>query len=334
MRAVYSKLLLFLFLAIWLGACSKEDEKDLLDTSPIVMVIYPIDGLGDRSYADNIYKGVEKAVQEHGLRVLHLVPKSNDEFKVFLTFLKEQDNDEKARTLFIVAESTITDMMDEFLKNLPDNELYDYLILENRNTYPNIHTLWMPIYGVTYEAGVLARQLKTEAPGIVMANDKSEMLNDGAKGFMAGFGDDEVVNTYTIIPKNGGYNLANYVYRLCDSINTYCDIVLPLCGGSAQGLYRYNRDYPNKSFKTIGFDNDMSLYSPLLPFSCVKYIDRAMEDCIRMWLDRQLPQHLSLGLDEGYTEIVLAPGYEESLQKTLNETHQTAINKEKEYEKK
>jgi len=61
---------LTLALGIVLAACSKDKGQVPLDTSPIVTVIYPSTGLGDRSYVDKIYLGAERAALEGGVRVM------------------------------------------------------------------------------------------------------------------------------------------------------------------------------------------------------------------------------------------------------------------------
>lgn len=68
------KRILYLFALLmtplWFAACSDDDPQGLQqDETPLLVVVYPIDGLGDRSYVDNIYRGVEKAALQYGLKV-------------------------------------------------------------------------------------------------------------------------------------------------------------------------------------------------------------------------------------------------------------------------
>ena len=64
-----------------LVACTKEGDtiyqpnpnEKKPPTTPLVTVIYGPNGLGDRSYNDLIYKGVEMAAKLYGVRILQLV---------------------------------------------------------------------------------------------------------------------------------------------------------------------------------------------------------------------------------------------------------------------
>ena len=62
-------------------SCSSDDETiyvpdptDAPSTKPIVTVVYSPDALGDRSYNDLIYSGVENISIQKELRTLHLSP--------------------------------------------------------------------------------------------------------------------------------------------------------------------------------------------------------------------------------------------------------------------
>jgi hypothetical protein len=61
-----------------LAACTKEGDtiyqpdpdEPKASTAPLVTVIYGTDALGDRSYSDLIFKGVEEAAAKFGLRTM------------------------------------------------------------------------------------------------------------------------------------------------------------------------------------------------------------------------------------------------------------------------
>ncbi|MCR4602530.1 MAG: BMP family ABC transporter substrate-binding protein [Prevotella sp.] len=313
----------------------KDDESPLLDTSPIVTVVYSTDGLGDRSYVDKIYQGIEKAGLDNGLRIQHLMPYNLDETWRYLEQMLIE-HDDGIRRLYIIAESGIEEQMDSFARRVSSNDMTQFLFLETRNTFPNIHTLFMPLYGVCYEAGALVQAMDdVDHVAIVKGNPHTKTLDYAVDGFKDGYGNeaDKHMEVLHLSDGYGGFDMANDLYQTAYQLDINTDLVVPLCGGSAQGLYRYNREYP-LSFYTIGLDADMSPYSPRVPFSCVKHIDRAMEECIKLWKENALPDHLSLGLEEGFTELVITPGYEPRLESKLRQVHQTAISKEHAYEKK
>ena len=70
-----------------LTCCTKDGEtiyqinpdEEKPSTAPLVTVIYGPNGLGDRSYNDLIYKGVETAAKKYGLRTLQLSPETEEQ---------------------------------------------------------------------------------------------------------------------------------------------------------------------------------------------------------------------------------------------------------------
>ena len=77
---------------VLLVACTKEGDtiyewdpnEPKASTKPLVTVIYGQDALGDRSYNDLIYLGVEEAAAKYGLRTMQLSPTSYEEGRGYL----------------------------------------------------------------------------------------------------------------------------------------------------------------------------------------------------------------------------------------------------------
>ena len=82
-----------------LCSCDKGDTTMMIlpdpndpapNTSPLVTVLYDPNALGDRSYNDLIYQGVEEAAKRHGLRTLQLSPQTAAEGEAYLSTLLTQ----------------------------------------------------------------------------------------------------------------------------------------------------------------------------------------------------------------------------------------------------
>ena len=56
-----------------------DPEEQKASTAPLVTVVYDADGVGDQSYNDLIYRGVEETADRYGLRTLQLSPQTNAE---------------------------------------------------------------------------------------------------------------------------------------------------------------------------------------------------------------------------------------------------------------
>ena len=91
---------------------------------------------------------------------------------------------------------------------------------------------------------------------------------------------------------------------------------------------------------------NVAINSTQSSLSCIKHIDRAVALCISQWLSPGgMPKHQSLGLADGYTDVVVTPdnsflysiisfadGYELT-DEMRAKIHEDAIRKEAEYEK-
>ncbi len=64
-----------------------RDLDDVPDSSPLVIVVYDPNAMGDHSYNDLVYQGVETAARQYGLRTLQGAPASTTEGLMYLESL-------------------------------------------------------------------------------------------------------------------------------------------------------------------------------------------------------------------------------------------------------
>lgn len=124
-----------------LSGCTQEGDtiyqpppEDLPAQSPLVTVVYDPDALGDRSYNDLIYKGVEQAAREHGLRTLQLSPSSRQEGLAYLEnlFTDLSSRQDTVRRLVIVTSPAYDEFLRKNNHRLENNRRADLLYLETR----------------------------------------------------------------------------------------------------------------------------------------------------------------------------------------------------------
>ena len=80
------------------ASCTKEDtiiyvpdpNEEKASTAPLVTVIYDANALGDHSYNDLIYEGVERSAQELGLRTMQMSPQTTEEGLQYLELMFRQ----------------------------------------------------------------------------------------------------------------------------------------------------------------------------------------------------------------------------------------------------
>ena len=322
------------------------DDDLTEDTRPIVYFIYKEGSLGDMGYMDALYRGIAKAAND-GNMLLSLAELPSDTSKIdfalsyFLNYMEKVGANRKS--IIVIANDNLESMLHHYEGMLKESGNVSVLLAETQDTTLAVHSIRFPVYGACYQAGRITAQSLSDVSNIlvVTANPNENSLADMGKAFTLGIEEGKVqanrevdIANYYISNTTGGYDEAEQLYQMSYDIDQKYQLVVPVCGGTVQGLLRYNREHPN-SFYTVGMDTDLQQYSSKVPFSIVKHIDKAMEDWITKWAKgEQLEKHLSLGLSSGYTELVIADQYSDELGDIAKQIYPTAIEKEKEYESK
>ena len=328
---------LYLSISFLFVACSVEDfTGERMDNSPVVVAVFPPDALGDLGYNDGIYLGVQTVCNELGLRSVTVEPLS---YEAGAEYLKDNltsgTTADTPRLFLVVADAGYDDFIERYGDVVPDDEMTQVVFIGKRRAGAKGHALYLPMYGAMWEAGRLARAMDDVRDVVVVtADDAMPVLAEARQGFTDGYGTDDgrKVVTYSLDNETAGFNMADALYAYSFSVAEECQMVVPLCGGSSQGFYRYNREHPS-SFYTVGIDADMERYSSRVPFSCVKRMDKAVAELVRQWRGGELPRVQSWGLASGYVDVVVSSRYAGRLDAVKASLHDEAIRKETAYEK-
>ncbi len=311
------------------------------DTRPIVYFVSKKGSLGDIGYVDALYRGVVRSTSDNTM-MLSLVELPTDETSIdnALSYMIEymQDEGKNRRALVVIANDNLEPLLSKYSDKISSADNVDFLLAETNDDTLPIYTMRLPSYGVYYQAGMITGRCLTDISKalIIYANTNELSLLDMGLGFREGIEDSgadiDLAETY-LTDKYGGYDEADYAYKSSYEIDGAYNLVLPLCGGTCQGYFRYNRENPGR-FYTLGVDSDMQHYSPDVPFSVVKHMDKAIEMWITRWgKGEDMPSHMSLGLSSGYIEIVVSDACSgENLSEVARQCYQSALEKEEEYE--
>ena len=123
-----------------LTGCTKDGDTIVMPppdeeqpaTTPLVTVIYDPDGLGDRSYNDLIYKGVEEAAKKYGVRTLQLAPENKEQGLAYLEtmFCQIENFNDTVRRLFVTPSIVYDAYIRANNKRLETNPYADLLFME------------------------------------------------------------------------------------------------------------------------------------------------------------------------------------------------------------
>ena len=348
---------MILVVVMLLVACSKDGDiiyqpdpdEPKGSTAPLVTVIYGKDALGDRSYNDLIYKGVEEAAAKYGLRTIQLSPTSYEEGKGYLEnmFQTIQTLNDSVPRLFIVCAAGYDDYIRKNSHLFDSNPYADLLYLETPEPLESGgSTLYLPYYGAMYEGGAILPAIYFVAT-LIVSNPEDQTVAGAAKGFSDGFLTDyysikdswmeykKEFHTIYLAEKSGeGYNIADSTaIQILDEAR---GTIIPVCGGAGNTMTYLCDVTLGHSYVGI----DVEKYSSWCYMSILKHIDRAVGLCIGQWVSPEgMPKHQVLGLKEGYTSVTL---HERSLsdyskyitEELRQQIHEDAIRKEEEYESK
>lgn len=312
---------LLLFCMGVLTSCREVEvvtDSDFYNQS-CIRIMYPVSGLGDRSYVDCIYRGIclcdgylpDFAVENY-------CPDTKEEAEGALSnwFEPSASGKFKNRLLILTDDSYTALLLAHPEWTIPDGDAV--LLLDHNGALPapweDVYTRLVCCYGASYEAARLIKELGGERTAIVMPNPLTQAPQEIKQGFVDGFRagggtfDDDADTYYLGQGINEGFDQADSLYRLCATLanEKHYAFVLPICGGSIQGALRYTRDYPD-SFFTCGIDVDMQSYSTKVAFSIMKNMDSLIIEFLDHWLSgEEQERNIIYEVDSHFAELCIS----------------------------
>ena len=333
----------------------------------MVVAFYPPQGLGDSSDVDNLFSGIFQACNESGgqLEMLEVIPKSWDmgifTVALYLEVVKSfLESDESAPDFLFLFYEGYLPILEELSEDFEDANITVLLFDSKKNNLPFVKRVSIPLYGVSYLAGLASKELlkNNNSPRLlsILANSSDQSLIDSIKGFALGFNpnplwdgkilidwdySESAPDFYVLALKDGltdgGYNQFSALYLLMKTvavIHPY-DMVFPICRGSISGIIKFNREKGEDSPYTIGSFTNLNETSNRIPFSIVKHTERVAKECLLRWVnEEEIPQYSEFGLKDGYTELEISKDYKSRLSNIVEKNLELAIKLEKEYEEK
>ena len=321
-----------LAVSLLLTGCTKEGEtiyrptpgEEQPATTPLVTVIYDPDGLGDRSYNDLIYKGVEAAAKKYGVRTLQLAPEDKEQGQAYLeTMFRQIENlNDTVRRLFVTPSTVYDAYIRANNKRLETNPYADLLFMETTKPLEGKgSTFYIDYYGAMYMSGCMVHYAANDLVALLLANPHTQTVREAGEGFQAGFHDTSRLNAanplvldirYLSDEPVGGFKIADSTAtRIFDEEMHYISgkningvTLVPICGGAMHAFFRAAKSMIS-SYKYVGIDGDMTADKDYCIFSTLKRIDKVMVDYIEMWLNGTMPKHQTLGLADGATDVII-----------------------------
>ena len=333
------KILPVILLLMLMVACKPKEEPKLFNPNVEVICVYTPRGIEDGSNAALIYMGILRTTDSLGIACRPVFPYNFAEGVDSIAQLVADDQPGRKR-LIIAIDPEYSSYLQDLAEagKITDSDSTQLLVLDGDLRHPTIYTAHICYYGVMYQAGYIASQMKdVDSVQIAMANQHYLYLREGRDGFISGFtkGHDNTIDIYDFseltMDNHSGFLMRQAVYlNQASYAKEHYDMVLPLCGETQMGYLRYTRDFPG-NYYSIGVGLDMSIYSPDVPFSCLEHTDKIISTCIADWAKKRLPHYRCFGIDEGWMELRLSDRYRQDLSPWATEIYNEAIRKEADY---
>ncbi len=325
---MFKKVLVMLLCgALLLAGCSKapkDSEKSKESTNKKsfkVAMITSGGGLGDRSYNDSAYEGLQRIESELGMEIKVVEPADVSEGEKYLTELAKAGYD-----LVATLEYGHADVLNTVAPQFPDTRFVSFNIVVDQ---PNVTSVIFKEHQGSFLAGALAALVTTDA-SIDKTNDKKiisaigGVQSPGIDKFIVGFEEGaqyidpeiKVLKGYS----NSFGDPAKGKELALVQIDQGSDVIYQIAGGTGEGIFEAVKD---KNVFAIGVDSDQDYIVPgNILTSMMKRLDMAMVMLAEKLKDGTIKDNnvIELGLDEGtelspmeHTKDMLKPEYLEQL---------------------
>ncbi len=293
-----------LMVCCWLMGCSDDDDSPLqTEELPRLTVVTALGGLGDMGYNDLILSGIMQFYEQNEIILSLQRPYETDVAQQIITKWADETQDD-VPALLVLAGNEYEPVLRSTSIQLKEHQ--KILLFETAATdFPEgVTTFRINRYGASYLAGCMAREHNSATIIAAMPND--DVLDTSIQGFTDGY------QTYSgKLPEEiylaedvTGYNMADSAYRVTSEIEN--SFILPLAGGSNNGVYKYARENEFYLSLIVGMDVDCSDYTTRVPFSIVIKIDELVQKYLEAWLTGEtMPQGETYGLSTDYIDIVV-----------------------------
>lgn len=268
-------------------------------------------GLGDMGYNDQTYLGLCYIREQLECDVIDRFPTNADEgIAMAKAWMQEKPVTGKHRLLVLCDESYSAAVRQTGWKNSEDNCV---LQLDSDDSDLDIYTRSMPLYGACHAVGQICKETLAgtdKHAAVVLANPHDLSIKDGLEGFLEGARKAGVtVETHYLSNVAGaGYDKSEDLYHLCYDLSQTTGFVLPLAGGSNNGVYKYGREKHDAYIWTCALDSDLAYTSFSAAYGIMKYIDQLLLDFARNWINGQPNElHVVCGLASGYVKVEVNP---------------------------
>lgn len=298
--------------SLMITGCSSP-EVDTKNKEINIGIMLSDAGLGDQSFSDLGFAGLEKARDELNISFDYREIQDSETYESGLEELVKQDND-----LIIGLGFSMQVPMETIAKKYPD---HTFLLIDAQSDLPNIYNVTFKEEEASFLIGALAgMKTKSNIVGFVGGED-NPIIQRFAKGFTAGV-KSENPSAEILIEYTNTYNDEKLGAKIAQEfIMNKADFIYPAAGFTGVGVIQESQRLGTYSF---GVDSDQFyLAEKAVVTSMLKQVDQAIFNIVEEYVEtgQIANKDIELGLKENGVDIApiriieLTPSEENRLKK-------------------
>lgn len=251
------KVYIIVFLMALIVGCNQNSEFDIFKPNFEVYVLLPDGGLGDRSFADIIYEGVETSKNDFDFSINYIIPDDIAEGEEWIENIPQLSTENNEPVLIIIAGTQYQNATNNSNGQFGQHKVL--LLGGTANENENLSSITYQTYAVSYIAGYLSALQKPNCRAISIAGFDAPFLSQYQHGFEQGVIDAGGTVSAPIFLSTGfdGFEMPNIAYEKTTPLLVNYDLVFAMSAGSNVGIINAARNYTEQRY-VIGIDADQS----------------------------------------------------------------------------
>lgn len=299
MKKIVSLIIILTMLSMLLIGCSNSTVDPTDENSIKIGLILSTGGLGDLSFNDLTYSGVQRAEEDFGITYDYVEPKSAADCEV----LQREMASSGEYDLVIAVGFVQADGLKKVAPEFPDQK---FAIIDSRIELPNVASYLSKEHEGSFLIGIMAGMMKknnvpediTDRNLVgVIGGVNNAIINKFIAGYMAGV---KVImpDAQILVDYVGGFADPTTAKEIANTMYSRgVDIIYHAAGGSGLGLFESAKE---NGFYTFGVNSNQNNLAPdYIVASMMKNVDNATYSVIESIVnDNFEPEIYNLGIAE------------------------------------
>jgi len=312
-----------LLLAAFVAACAPQPDE-IEDEPLLVRVLFPLHGLGDRSFADAAYEGIVRAGLEYNLVVTHGTPDDMEEAAMILhEWLAEPATRDE---LIISVGVKYSDLIAAV-----DCPLAPRMMLHLDERLPeacdNVRSVSFGTFAPSFLAGVASLSVAKRPFAAAIGGMDVETVNLFLRGFEAGvvYAGGTMRGISYLSEDVDGFANPELAKETAQFLYQESDVVFPVAGGSNPGVFEAAKEQEGRF--SLGVDSDQSWMGVgVIVGSVTKHLDKAIIQAVADVTQRNfVGGPMEMGLTQGGTALVINDLFEQEVRNSVEMAREAAL---------